>query len=125
MLALLKVESRSLVVTLFLLQRAASNNDTLSLSLLSGVPLHNTMMAKVTVVALHQEMWKIVQQRSVEGKLIEVFKILPDISIMMIPLDSWLCDRFDPIDSHITGQSPMAMAHPQPGSYAKSCLGSS
>ena len=65
MLALLKVESRSLVVMMVLLQRAASNNDTPSLSPLSGVPLHNTMMAKVTVVTLHQEMWKIVQQRTV------------------------------------------------------------
>ena len=65
MMALLKVESRSLVVMMVLLQRAASNNDTPSLSPLSGVPLHNTMMAKVTVVTLHQEMWKIVQQRTV------------------------------------------------------------
>jgi len=39
MMALLKVESRSLVVMMVLLQRAASNNDTPSLSPLSGVPL--------------------------------------------------------------------------------------
>jgi len=39
MMALLKVESRSLVVMMVLLQKAASNNDTPSLSLPSGGPL--------------------------------------------------------------------------------------
>ena len=40
-------------------------------------------------------MWKI-DRANVES----LYIISPDISIMMTPLDSWLCDRFDPIESH-------------------------
>ena len=45
-----ELESRRSVVLVLPLQRAASNNDTLSLSLLSGVPLTKTMMARVIVM---------------------------------------------------------------------------
>ena len=50
MTALLKLESKRSVVLVVPLQRVASNNDTLSLSLLSGVPLTKTMMTRVIVM---------------------------------------------------------------------------
>ena len=47
------------VVVVFVLQRAVSNNDTLSLSLLSGVPLTDTSMTQILLVPVtmrHVEM---------------------------------------------------------------------
>ena len=40
------------VVVVFVLQRVVSNNDTLSLSLLSGVPLTDTSMTQILVVPM-------------------------------------------------------------------------
>ena len=72
MMALLKVESRSLVVTMVLLQKAASNNDPPSLSLPSGGPLHKITMTRVMVVTI--------TSRNVEIVYIESI-ILSDISL--------------------------------------------
>ena len=100
--ALLKVESRRRMVLVLPLQRAASNNDTLpSLSLLSGVPLTKTMMTRVILVLVTMRI--MLKSEGVQAeKTLHVEKlhsILPDFSIMLTPLDNWLCGSFDPIDS--------------------------
>ena len=98
-MALLKLEGGRMV-EVAALQRVASNNDTLALSLLSGAPLTKTSMTTVLLLPMTMRCVEKVGIWMISFSLV-VQIILPGIPIMKTPLDKLVLWNFDPIDCHV------------------------